>query len=81
MKKFNFFNHVCFRLNQLQIKFLSELRMQNIMKALKTFVSWLQSGLYDFSSFSVVLKEDLSDHHLNCLIEIKNEAIDKGMSK
>ena len=48
------------------------------MEALKTFVSWLQSGLYDFSSFSVVLKKELSDDHVKLLCKLKNEAISKG---
>ena len=53
-----------YRLNQLQLKFLEELRMIEIMKALKTFVIWLQEGMYDFSSFPVTLKEDLNDCHI-----------------
>ena len=48
------------------------------MKALKTFVSWLQIGLYDFSSFSVVFKEDLSENHQKCLADIADEAHSKG---
>ena len=67
-----------YRLNQFQIVFICEIKMGSIMKALKTFVSWLQSGLYDFSSFSVVLKEELSEDHVKLLRKLKNEAISKG---
>ena len=52
------------RLNQLQLKFLEELHMIEIMKALKTFVIWLQEGMYNFSSLPVTLKEDLCDCHI-----------------
>ena len=56
--------HHDYRLNELQLKFLEELRMIEIMKALKTFVIWLQEGMYDFSSLPVTLKEDLCDCHI-----------------
>ena len=73
-----FNNYIFYRLNQFQIVFICEMKMGSIMEALKTFVSWLQSGLYDFSSFSVVLKEELSEDHVKLLHKLKNEAISKG---
>ena len=58
------FAHGYYRLNQLQLKFLEELRMIEIMKALQTFVIWLKEGMYNFSSLPVTLKEDLCDCHI-----------------
>ncbi len=59
--------------------FLAELKMENIFKALKTFIEWFKDGLYDFSSFSVVLKENLSDSHQKILSNItSDEAISLG---
>ncbi len=58
--------------------FLAEIKMENILKALKTFIAWFKNGLCDFSSFSVVLKENLSDSHQNILYKISDEAISLG---
>ena len=66
------------RLNQLQLKFLEELRMIEIMKALQTFVIWLQEGMYDFSSLSVTLKEDLRDCHIQKLKQATAVAVSEG---
>ena len=75
----NYFCHsYTYRLNKLQVMFLTELQMKSILKALKTFISWFQIGLYDFSSFSIVLKENLSESHQNLLYTISDEAIVRG---
>ncbi len=73
-----YYNNFFYRLNLFQKVFICGMKMGSIMEALKTFVSWLQSGLYDFSSFSVVLKEELSEDHVKLLHKLKNEAISKG---
>ena len=70
--------HHDYRLNQLQLKFLEELRMIEIMKALQTFVIWLQEGLYDFSSLPVRLKEDLHDCHIQKLKQATEVAVSEG---
>ena len=70
--------HHDYRLNQLQLKFLEELRMIEIMKALQTFVIWLQEGMYDFSSLPVTLKEDLSDSHIQKLNQATAVAVSEG---
>ncbi len=67
-----------YRLGKQQEIFFTELKMENILKALKTFIEWLQNGLYDFSSFSVFLKENLSDCHQTLLYEISDKAIRLG---
>ena len=68
-----------YRLNQLQLKFLEELSMIEIMKALQTFVIWLQEGMYDFSSLPVTLKEELSDYHKHELKQVTEAAISEGI--
>ena len=79
---FNLFHviltHHDYRLNQLQVKFLEELRMIEIMKALQTFVIWLQEGMYDFSSLPVTLKEDLRDSHIQKLNQATVVAVSEG---
>ena len=79
---FNLFHviltHHDYRLNQLQLKFLEELRMIEIMKALQTFVIWLQEGMYDFSSLPVTLKEDLHDCHIQELNQATAVAVSEG---
>ena len=49
------------------------------MKALNTFVMWLQDGMYDFSSFPLVLKDDLGTEHEEMLKKIREEANAKGI--
>ena len=70
--------HHDYRLNQLQLKFLEELHMIEIMKALQTFVIWLQEGMYDFSSLPVTLKEDLHDCHIQELNQVTAVAVSEG---
>ena len=70
--------HHDYRLNQLQLKFLEELRMIELMKALQTFVIWLQEGMYDFSSLPVTLKEDLCDCHIQELNQATAVAVSEG---
>ena len=72
------FTHHDYRLNQLQLKFLEELRMIEIMKALQTFVIWLQEGMYDFSSLPLTLKEDLCDCHIQELKQATEVAVSEG---
>ena len=72
--------HRDYRLNQLQLKFLEELRMIEIMKALQTFVIWLQEGMYNFSSLPVTLKEDLYDCHIQELEQATEVAVSDGNS-
>ena len=70
--------HHDYRLNPLQLKFLEELRMIEIMKALQTFVIWLQEGMYDFSSLPVTLKEDLRDCHIQELKQYTEMTVSEG---
>ena len=70
--------HHDYRLNQLQLKFLEELRMIEIMKALQTFVIWLQEGMYDFSSLPVTLKNNLCDCHIQELKQATEVAVSEG---
>ena len=52
--------------------------MIEIMKALQTFVIWLQEGMYDFSSLPVTLKNDLCDCHIQELKQATEVAISEG---
>ena len=48
------------------------------MKALQTFVIWLQEGMYDFSSLPVTLKNDLRDCHIQELKQATEVAVSEG---
>ena len=52
--------------------------MIEIMKALQTFVIWLQEGMYDFSSLPVTLKEDLCDCHIQKMKQATAMAVSEG---
>ena len=54
--------------------------MIEIMKALQTFIIWLQEGMYDFSSLPVTLKEDLYDCHIQELEQATEVAVSDGNS-
>ena len=53
--------------------------MKDIMKALHVFVMWLQEGVYDFSSFPLVVKDDLDEKHLEALKKIHDQAKAEGL--
>ena len=52
--------------------------MEDIMKALRTFVMWLQEGMYDFSSFPLTLKDDVGIEQLQVLKKLHDEATTRG---
>ena len=58
--------------------FLQDMFMKDIMKALHVFVGWLEDGMYDFSSFPLVLKKDLDRVHEQTFSKIQTEAIARG---